>query len=132
MQVTGIDCPFCGAPVTLKAGHSKGTCDYCSKEFLIESKMAQDFGEKVSNTLQENESKTQLEIRRLQASQEMSMLQMQLSNLRTEKRRLERDNSRQANHQRKRIYGVIEAGAVGKSRSNAFLNLSKQFTRRVR
>jgi len=103
MQVNGIDCPSCGAPITLKDGSSRSRCTYCGKEILIESKMIENIGEKVSTTFAKVEGQTQLEIKRLQVMQELSMLQMQLSNLKAEKRNLERDRSRKAQSQLKQI-----------------------------
>lgn len=99
MKVSGIDCPSCGAPILLKEGTSSGNCEYCGKKIVIESKMLEDVGEKISSKLHEVDAKTQSEIQRLQRTQELSMLQMQLSSLRAEKRNLERNPNRQAKAQ---------------------------------
>jgi TM2 domain-containing membrane protein YozV/uncharacterized Zn finger protein (UPF0148 family) len=93
MNITKIECPSCGA--SLKETDSKYICQYCGKEVLIESKSI----EAVHNNIALAESKTQeviatgsrstqLELRKLQLAQELSMLEMQLSNLRAEKRRI--------------------------------------------
>gem|GEM_PF-985315 len=99
MQVTGIDCPSCGAPILLNAGNSSGYCEYCGKTVIVESEMLEDVGEKIASTIHAADSKTQVEIQRLQHTQELNMLQMQLSNLRSEKRNLERNKNRQTTNQ---------------------------------
>ena len=104
MKVSGIDCPSCGASISLKEGTSSGNCEYCGKNVVIESKMLEDVGEKISSELHEVDAKTQSEIQRLQRTQELSMLQMQLSSLRAEKRNLERNPNRQAYNRAKIPY----------------------------
>ncbi len=99
MKVTGMDCPSCGAPILLNAGNSSGCCEYCGKRVIVESKMLEDVGEKITSSLHASESKTQIELQRLQHTQELSMLQMQLSNLGSEKRNLERNKNRQTTTQ---------------------------------
>jgi uncharacterized Zn finger protein (UPF0148 family) len=103
MQVKGIACPFCGAPISYPEGSSKCVCLYCGKESYIEFKMIENIEKKVSAKFQNAESQTQLEIKRLQLTQELSMLQMQLSNLKSEKRNLERDKSRKTRNHLKQI-----------------------------
>lgn len=104
MKQTLLKCPACGAPVTVNDGESKITCSHCGQVSVLEGKYEENFGIKVASTIQESESKTQLEIKRLQLSQELSMLQMQLSNLRTEKRSLERENNSASRYHLKQIY----------------------------
>lgn len=99
MKVSGIGCPSCGAPILLNAGTSFGACEYCGKKVVIESKMLEDVEEKISSKLRAVESKAQSDIQRLQRTQELSTLQMQLSSLRAEKRNLERNPSQQAKAQ---------------------------------
>lgn len=113
MQIQGIDCPSCGAPVSVSEGNTKATCEYCGKNVLFESQMLQNIGDKVANTFQKVETQTQEEIRRLQLSQELSLLQMQLSNLRAEKRGLERTGGRQAMSHLKQIQDE-ERGIISK------------------
>ena len=103
MQIKNLDCPSCGAPILLDEKKSKARCSYCGKDILLESKTLQDIGEQFSNTFQEAESRTQIEIQKLQLTQELSILKMQLSSLRTEKRGLERNNTKQAIYQHKQI-----------------------------
>lgn len=90
MQIQKIDCPSCGASLSVPENGSKVICSYCGKEIILESKVIENVGNKVSSSFKEEESKTQLEIKRLQSAQELSMLQMQLANLRSERRNLER------------------------------------------
>lgn len=103
MKQTLLKCPACGAPVTVNEGESKITCSHCGQASVLEGRYEENFGTKVASTIQESESKTQLEIKRLQLSQELSMLQMQLSNLRTEKRSLERENNSASRYHLKQI-----------------------------
>ncbi len=96
MQQKSITCPTCGAPMALEEGISKAVCPYCGGETLYESKLVENLGEKVASSIHDAESNTQLELKRLQITQELSMLQMQLGNIRMEKRNLERDKSPQS------------------------------------
>jgi len=94
MEQNAIVCSSCGAPGTIKDGDSKWACQHCGRETVLESKFVQNLSEKVSSSFQEVGNQTQVELQHLQYSQELSMLQMQLSNLNAEKRSLERENSR--------------------------------------
>jgi uncharacterized Zn finger protein (UPF0148 family) len=86
MDIARLECPKCGAPLSEEG--SKLTCKYCGHESILESKKAIEIGEKVSNSIASSSESTQVELKRLQLAQELSSLQMQLSNLRSEKRRL--------------------------------------------
>ncbi len=97
MDITNLECKRCGAPLNEVDGKVK--CDYCGLEVIIESKKIEDIGEKVKESIQSSglftqeviktgSESTQIELRRLQLSQELNSLQLQLSNLRSEKRRL--------------------------------------------
>jgi len=103
MQVKRIDCPSCGATLSFTEGSSKVMCSYCGTECIIEFKMIENIGDKFSATLEKVESQHQIENKRTQLTQELSMLQMQLSNLRAEKRNLERDRSQKAKSHLKQI-----------------------------
>ena len=109
MQVTGIGCPSCGAPILLKEGNSSGHCEYCGKKVIIESKMLENVEEKIASSFQAAETKTKMEMQRLQLNQELNMLQMQLSNLRTEKRNFERNKNRQTTAQLAQIQAEEQA-----------------------
>lgn len=93
MDVKSIDCPSCGAPISETAG--KFICQYCSREVLVESKKLAEISgtiERVETRTQEviasGSEATQVELRKLQLTQELTMLQMQLSNIRSEKRNI--------------------------------------------
>jgi TM2 domain-containing membrane protein YozV len=94
MEQNAIVCSSCGAPGKITDGESKWVCEHCGRETLLESKFVQNLSEKVTSSFQDVGNQTQLELQRLQYSQELSMLQMQLSNLNSEKRSLERENSK--------------------------------------
>lgn len=99
MDQKSIICPSCGAPGSIKEGESKWVCLYCKRETFIESKIAQNLSDQVKSTFQTVSSQTQQEIQKLQLAQEISMLQMQLTQLNTEKRSLERENSKTSRKQ---------------------------------
>lgn len=97
MNLVNLVCPGCGAIIHEENGKTR--CEYCGREILIESKTV----EKISETVKDSIDKvgsltieeittakqtTNNELKRLQATQELSALQMQLSNLRSEKRNL--------------------------------------------
>ncbi len=93
MDIQKVSCPSCGAPIQEKLG--KFICDYCGQEVLVESQKLTEISstiEKAQNKTQEviasSSENTQLELRRLQLAQELSMLQMQLSSLGSERRNI--------------------------------------------
>ncbi len=97
MNISKLECPSCGAAI--KEVNGKAYCEYCGREAIIESKVIEEIGKTVGNTIEQSgvvtqeaiksgSENTQIELRRLQMSQELSTLQMQLSNLRSEKRSL--------------------------------------------
>ena len=82
MDIQKVSCPSCGAPIQEKLG--KFICDYCGQEVLVKSQKLTEISstiEKAQNKTQEviasSSENTQLELRRLQLAQELSMLQMQ-------------------------------------------------------
>lgn len=99
MSNTKLECPSCGGFLTLPEGASRAICDYCSREIILDSVLAseatkavstsiEETGYKTQEAIREGSDHTQLEIKRLQLTQELSMINMQLSNLRMEKRSL--------------------------------------------
>lgn len=93
MIITKLDCPSCGAALTDMG--TKYICEYCGKDVYIESKKLETVGNEIAKAgsktqeaISTGSQVTQIELRRLQLTQELSMLEMQLSNLRSEKRRI--------------------------------------------
>lgn len=86
MDITHLECPKCGAPMT--ETNERVSCPYCGHEAVLESKKVNRIGEQVSSSIQSTGQNTQMELKRLQLTQELSALQMQLSNIRSEKRSL--------------------------------------------
>lgn len=91
MSFIKLECPSCGAQ--LSETDSKYVCEYCGKEVIMESQKIAAIGSSIARSdlkMQEviatGSQSTQLELRKLQLTQELSMLEMQLSNLRSEKR----------------------------------------------
>jgi TM2 domain-containing membrane protein YozV/uncharacterized Zn finger protein (UPF0148 family) len=85
MDITKIACPSCGA--FLSSARGKVVCEYCGSQVVIESKQS---AEKETQEVVVTESEaTQVELRKLQLTQELSMLHMQLSNLKSEKRSID-------------------------------------------
>jgi uncharacterized Zn finger protein (UPF0148 family) len=82
MDITKIECPSCGAFLTGTAG--KVVCEYCGCQVVIESKQSAE--KETQEVIASGSEATQLELRKLQLTQELSTLQMQLSNLKSEKR----------------------------------------------
>lgn len=35
MQITTLECPSCGAPISMKTGERTLTCDYCGRKLLV-------------------------------------------------------------------------------------------------
>jgi len=95
MNITRLTCPSCGAALTLPEGSIKSVCNYCGGEIVIDSaqmaemsKSVTETGVKTQEVIKSGTDVTQYEIRRLQLTQELSMIQMQLTSLKTEKRSL--------------------------------------------
>lgn len=97
MEISKLACPNCGASITEEKG--KTFCEYCGSKLIIESKSIGPIEKTDDNAVNHGGGltrevfksvgdNTQIELRRLQMTQELSALQMQLSNLRSEKRSL--------------------------------------------
>jgi hypothetical protein len=93
MAIMKLDCPSCGA--TLKDLGHKMVCEYCGKEVIVEGQKLAAVRNEITRAetvtqevISQGNQSTQLELRKLQLTQELSMLEMQLSNLRAEKRRI--------------------------------------------
>ena len=105
MRQSLLKCPACGAPIATKEGESKITCQYCGQITILDSEFETHVGNKVSTTIENSDRKTRQEIRQLQLTQQLSMVQMQLSNLRTERRSLERERSSKSRRYLKQLSG---------------------------
>jgi LSD1 subclass zinc finger protein len=86
MKFQKMNCPFCGAPLSYTEGSAKVSCKYCGNETVLESEFIDDIEKKVVNSIKTD---ARLELKRLQVAQEISTLQMQIGNLRAERRALE-------------------------------------------
>ncbi len=86
MKFQKMNCPFCGAPLTYTEGSAKVSCKYCGNETVLESEFIENIEKKVVSSIKTD---ARLELKRLQVAQEISTLQMQIGNLRAERRVLE-------------------------------------------
>jgi uncharacterized Zn finger protein (UPF0148 family) len=93
MDLSKLECPGCGA--VLKEANGKAVCDFCGREVILELKTIESISKSVINTIQQTSEVTLEAIKSgsetTQMTQELSTLQMQLSNLRREKRSLSID-----------------------------------------
>lgn len=93
MNVTKLSCPACTASITLPADTNQLNCDYCATALIIqhsEGHPTLKIAQQLHSTLQNVGEQTQLELKKMQLVQEMSVLQLQLSNIQAEQRALER------------------------------------------
>lgn len=105
MKVTKLNCTACGSPMSIPEDIDQITCTSCGTGLIIErgeGYVALKLAEKIARTIEvsgiqtqdvirENTQVTRAELQRLQVSQELSSLQMQLNGIQTEIRMLQRD-----------------------------------------
>lgn len=105
MKITKLSCTACGAPISIPEDLDQITCTACGTGLIIErgegyvalklaEKIARSIeitGIQTQNAIHENTTVTREELQRLQISQEVSSLQMQLNGVQTELRMLRRD-----------------------------------------
>lgn len=105
MKITKLSCTACGAPISIPADLDHITCTACGTGLVVErgeGYVALKLAEKIARSIEvsgiqtqdaihENTSVTREELQRLQMSQEVSSLQMQLNGIQSEIRLLRRD-----------------------------------------
>ncbi|HET6444002.1 MAG TPA: hypothetical protein VFI27_05415 [candidate division Zixibacteria bacterium] len=98
---TQITCAYCGSILTVE--HKQDHIDLSVAKKLEEA--FHDVGRGTQESIREGTGVTQAELQRLQIGQQISSLQIQLSNIRSEIRALEREKrlSRNAKHQLKEL-----------------------------
>ena len=103
MKVMQMTCPSCNGPLKIPDDVDKLTCSFCGSELVVQrgdgysalklaeavSQTIEDVGKETQSTIREGTSVTQTELKRLQLGQELSSLQLQLSNIQSEIRALE-------------------------------------------
>ena len=103
MEIMNMSCPSCQAPLKIPNDLDRLTCGYCGSELVVKrttdfatlnlveevSQTIQEVGNETQSTIREGTSVTQAELRRLQISQEISALQLQLTSVQSEIRTLE-------------------------------------------
>lgn len=92
MQKIPMSCPSCGAPLTDEEGKTRITCHYCGMVTLLKSDNSSPVPGKVASALTDAASGSVKEGRTLKLNQELSLLQMKLSELREQKNRIEQEN----------------------------------------
>lgn len=104
MEIRKMDCASCGAPIQVSCDSDFLTCPYCQAQLTLvrnENEMILKVNEKVSQTIQQSGNATQdvirdgtqvtqSELKRLQIAQDLSILQLQLTNIQAELRSLQR------------------------------------------
>ncbi len=107
MKITKLNCTACGAPMSIPEDLDQIICTACGTGLVIErgeGYVALKIAEKIARTIEvsglqtqdvirENTQVTRAELQRLQFSQELSALQMQLNGIQTEIRMLQRDSN---------------------------------------
>lgn len=117
MELKQMICPSCTGAVQVPTNMGKIACAYCGSELIVEysegdmtlslaqeiRETLQDIGLETQDAIKENTGVTKTELQRLQIVQQIGTLQIQLSNIRTEIRTLERERklSRAAKRQLK-------------------------------
>jgi len=90
---TVLTCTQCGARLTVNDTTNRFSCEYCGAEFIVErseGEVALKVAKQVGGAIRDVGDETRLELRRLQLGQQLSMLGIQLSNVQSEIRDLER------------------------------------------
>ena len=107
MKTTQLECPACGAALRVEDKAQRVTCDFCGKQSVLEYNQgqatilaAERLGQaimtsntQVSDTIRSSGDVTQLELKRLQLTQDISSCQMLLANVQSEIRSLERQSA---------------------------------------
>lgn len=93
MNVTKLNCSACGAPINVPEDVSSINCPSCGTALGIERGdgfIALRIAEKITKAFSENAQVTRAELQRIQLSSDLNTLQMQLSNILSEIRMVER------------------------------------------
>ncbi|MEX1021040.1 MAG: DUF805 domain-containing protein [Litorilinea sp.] len=94
MPIHANVCPSCSAPITVPPQVGQMYCPFCSTPLSIQrdaDTINLDIAERITNVVQDSASATQVELRRLQLTQEVSALRSQLAHIRSEIRLFERE-----------------------------------------
>lgn len=93
MQKVSMSCPSCGAPLSDEVGKTRIACHYCGMVTLLQSDNIPPVPNKLSSALSDAVSGSIRETKELKLNQELSLLQMNLSELREQKNRIEQEYS---------------------------------------
>jgi DNA-directed RNA polymerase subunit RPC12/RpoP len=105
MEIQKINCASCGSPIEVPDDADLIKCPYCGSQLSVkkdQSDISLQIAEKVGQAVEQSGSAsqeairngtyvTQSELKRLQVGQDLSMLQLQLNNIQSEIRSLERE-----------------------------------------
>lgn len=103
MEYKRIECPSCGAPLSVNESLERITCSYCGTYLVVqhsESELTLKFarnvengiksvGEKMEGSIREGTDSTRIELKRLQAQQQLASLENRLIRINDEIRYLE-------------------------------------------
>ncbi len=107
MNVQKMSCPNCGASISVMEDLNQLNCAFCGSTLSVQRgegytalKMAEKLGQAIQDsstqtqgTIREGTQVTQIELKRLQINQDITTAQLQLSNIQTEIRSLEREKA---------------------------------------
>jgi TM2 domain-containing membrane protein YozV/uncharacterized Zn finger protein (UPF0148 family) len=143
MLVQSATCTSCGAPVKISSDTDIIDCAFCGVSLevqrgegiislkLIEkfSKTMEDIGVQTQSSIKESTRTTQIELQRIQLSQQLTAAQIQLASIRSEIRALERHKKdRRIKKQLKELYEQeIDLNSQIKSLISAQNNLTRVF-----
>ncbi len=104
MSVQALSCPKCGGAITVPPDLEFFNCAYCGTGIKVDRGqgfVALKLAEAVTRAIQESGATTQAEIKRLELSQRLSSAQVQLTNVQSEIRTIER--TKQSGQTRKHL-----------------------------
>lgn len=117
MEIIQLNCTSCGAPIKVLPDVEIIICPYCHTNMIVERSQSQvilKMGQQVSKSIERGTDTTQVELKRLQLGQDISMLQLQLSTLQAEIRTLERQGSTPLIKKQLGELKVQEKGLIGR------------------
>jgi len=105
METQKIDCASCGSPIQIPDNAEMVICPYCGTQLGVKrdgnyatlkvmeqiSQVVQQTGDGTRSAIREGAQATQSELKRLQINQDIGLMQLQLSNIQSEIRSLERE-----------------------------------------
>lgn len=128
MEILKLNCASCGSPIQIHNDATFITCPFCSTQMVVDRgenflslKVAEQVSQAINQSgtgtqsaIRDGTHTTQSEIKRLQITQDLSMLHLQLSGIQTEIRALQRE--KQSKTQRLQLNELLNQEANLKQR----------------